>query len=53
MLSSRGSEYAALDLAAGYTKERGPLYHKANHPNGLVSLGGAENVCSDHVFEKY
>jgi hypothetical protein len=44
MLSTRGRTYAALDLAAGYTKERGPLYDKAKHPDGLVSLTNAENV---------
>jgi hypothetical protein len=44
MLSARGRTYAALDLAAGYTKERGPLYNKTSNPNGLVSLTNAENV---------
>jgi hypothetical protein len=44
MLSTRGRTYAALDLAAGYMKERGPLYNKTCNPNGLVSLTNAENV---------
>lgn len=45
-LSSRGQHYADLDLAAGYTVERGPLYDKtAQHPSGLVYMGNAENVC--------
>lgn len=44
MLSLRGHQYAALDLAAGYTKIRGNLYDKVKHPDGLVSLTMAENV---------
>lgn len=43
-LSSRGQHYADLDLAAGYTTERGPLYDKTAHPDGLVYMGNAENV---------
>lgn len=44
MLSVRGRQYAALDLAAGYTKVRGDLYDKNKYPDGLVSLTMAENV---------
>lgn len=44
MLSNRGRTYATLDLAAGYLKERGPLYNKIENPSGLVSLTNAENV---------
>lgn len=44
MLSARGQEYAALDLAAGYTKARGTLYDAVKHPDGLVPLTMAENV---------
>lgn len=44
MLSARGQAYSALDLAAGYLKERGPLYDKDKYPSGLVSLTNAENV---------
>ncbi|KAF2259380.1 1-aminocyclopropane-1-carboxylate synthase 1 [Lojkania enalia] len=43
MLSTRGHKYAALDLAAGYTKIRGDLYDKFKHPNDLVCLTQAEN----------
>ncbi|KAH6615391.1 1-aminocyclopropane-1-carboxylate synthase 1 [Boeremia exigua] len=43
MLSARGHVYSALDLAAGYMKERGLLYDKDKHPSGLVSLTNAEN----------
>ena len=46
MLSLRGQNYAALDLAAGYTKERGTLFDKVKNPGGLVSLTMAENVCA-------
>jgi hypothetical protein len=49
MLSARGRQYAALDLAAGYTKVRGPLYNKDTHPDGLVSFKNAENVSERHV----
>lgn len=49
MLSARGRQYAALDLAAGYTKVRGPLYNKDTHPDGLVSFKNAENVSESHV----
>jgi hypothetical protein len=45
MLSTRGRTYADLDLAAGYLRERGPLYNKTEHPEGLVSLANAENAC--------
>ncbi|KAJ8115989.1 hypothetical protein OPT61_g2491 [Boeremia exigua] len=45
MLSTRGREYAALDLAAGYLKERGQLYDRNESPAGLVSLTNAENAC--------
>lgn len=48
MLSARGQAYSALDLAAGYLKERGPLYDKDKYPSGLVSLTNAENVWFDH-----
>jgi hypothetical protein len=44
MLSTRGRRYAALDLAAGYTKNRGHLYDKTKHSTGLVSFSNAENV---------
>jgi hypothetical protein len=44
MLSTRGDKYAALDLAAGYTKMRSDLYDKVNRPDGFVSLTMAENV---------
>ncbi|EOA83686.1 uncharacterized protein SETTUDRAFT_118445 [Exserohilum turcica Et28A] len=43
MLSVRGRKYAALDLAASYTKDRGPLYDQSKHPHGLVSFRNAEN----------
>jgi hypothetical protein len=46
MLSARGHAYSALDLAAGYMKERGSLYDKEKYPKGLVSLTNAENVRS-------
>lgn len=49
MLSARGRQYAALDLAAGYTKVRGPLYSKGTYPDGLVSFKNAENVSERHV----
>ena len=45
MLSTRGRTYADLDLAAGYLKERGRLYDRAEYPEGLVSLANAENAC--------
>jgi len=44
MLSSRGRKYAALDLAASYKKDRGQLYDRVKHPDGLVSFANAENV---------
>jgi hypothetical protein len=44
MLSTRGRNYAALDLAASYKKERGHVYDKTKHPTGLVSFRNAENV---------
>ena len=44
MLSVRGRNYAALDLAASYTKDRGLPYDKTKHPTGLVSFRNAENV---------
>jgi hypothetical protein len=44
MLSTRGRKYAALDLAASYTKDRGQPYDKTKHPAGLVSFRNAENV---------
>lgn len=44
MLSARGNKYAMLDLAAGYNKQRGDLYDKERHPDGLVSLPNAFNV---------
>ena len=50
MLSLRGHNYAALDLAAGYTKERGSLFDKVTNPDGLVSLTMAENVCAVRPF---
>jgi hypothetical protein len=50
MLSTRGRTYAALDLAAGYARERGSLYERTEHPNGLVSLTNAENVCMQFLF---
>ncbi|CAG5149538.1 uncharacterized protein ALTATR162_LOCUS2390 [Alternaria atra] len=43
MLSNRGRKYAALDLAASYTKDRGHLYDKTKHSTGLVSFRNAEN----------
>ena len=47
MLSSRGRKYAALNLAASYKKDRGQLYDRVKHPNGLVSFANAENVSLD------
>lgn len=44
MLSTRGRNYAALDLAASYTKDRDLPYDKTKHPAGLVSFRNAENV---------
>ena len=46
MLSTRGRTYADLDLAAGYLRERGTLYNRTEHPEGLVCLANAENACS-------
>ncbi|CAE7175293.1 hypothetical protein P3342_007934 [Pyrenophora teres f. teres] len=43
MLSSRGRKYASLNLAASYKKDRGQLYDRATHPNGLISFANAEN----------
>jgi hypothetical protein len=53
MLSSRGSKYTAQDLAASYTKERDPLYNKAEHPDALVSLAQAENVFHNPLILAY
>jgi hypothetical protein len=52
MLSTRGRTYAALDLAAGYVRERGSLYDRTEHPNGLVSLTNAENVRLQFVYSQ-
>lgn len=49
MLSTRGRRYAALDLAAGYTKDRGHLYDKNKYPDGLVSFQNAENVSRELI----
>jgi hypothetical protein len=53
MLLSRGSEYAAQDLAASYTKERDPLYNKTEEPDSLVSLTQAENGFQDRLTLGY
>ena len=50
MLSTRGQKYAALDLAAGYTKDRGYMYDKIRHPKGLVSFSNAENVSFQAIY---
>jgi len=49
-LSTRGRTYADLNLAAGYLKERGALYNKTEHPEGLVSFANAENLCTQEIM---
>ncbi|KAF2690699.1 PLP-dependent transferase [Lentithecium fluviatile CBS 122367] len=57
ILSARGQKYADLDLAAGYTKRRGDLYDKIEHPQGLISLTNPEyflmqDEMLDHIKTK-